>query len=145
MSEKEKSVPPTQEAETKEKPYTLRRLNDEDLWPVLDIIGKVFPDDASKLIASTLLEVTEGDTIDKAKLDKAISRVGADVVVKLATAVMKNMKLVKNEVYALLADVSGIPAEEIKKMPFGTSPMMIWDMVKNETNADFFAAVSKSL
>lgn len=152
MSNKENNVVDMREAANKatqkatdEKPYTLRRLNDEDMWPVLDIIGKVFPDDVSKLIAATMLDVAEGDTTDKDKMNKAVSKVGADVLVKLVVAVLKNMKLVKDDVYTLLSSVSGIPAKDIKKMPFGTTPMMIWDVVKNESNADFFTAVSKLL
>ena len=152
MSNKENNVVDMQGAATKaaqqvtnEKPYTLRRLNDEDMWPVLDIIGKVFPDDVSKLIAATMLDVSEGSTTDKDKLNKAVSKVGADVLVKLVVAVLKNMKLVKDDVYTLLSGVSGIPVEDMKKMPFGTTPMMIWDIVKNESNADFFTAVSKLL
>lgn len=148
MSNVENNVVEMQETNqeaTQEKPYTLRRLNDEDMWPVLDIIARVFPDDVSKLIAATMLDITEGDAADKDKVNKAISKVGADVVVKLMVAVLKNMKLVKNDVYTLLSGVSGIPVEELKKMPFGTTPMMVWDIVKNESNADFFSAVSKLL
>lgn len=152
MSNKENNVVDMPEAANKavqkaanEKPYTLSRLNDEDMWPVLDIIGKVFPDDVSKLIAATMLDVAEGDITDKDRLNKAVSKVGADVLVKLVVAVLKNMKLVKDDVYTLLSSVSGIPVDDIKKMPFGTTPMMIWDVVKNESNADFFTAVSKLL
>ena len=47
--------------------------------------------------------------------------------------------------YELLADVSGIPAKEIEEMEFGTTPMMIWDIVKNEKNACFFSVLSKLL
>ena len=118
--------------EMTERPYTLRRLKDKDLWPILDIIGKVFPGDLSSMFAQIM---TGG---------KDLEAVGAEVVMKLVMAVIRNMDKVEEEVYALLADVSGIAAEEIKEMAFGTTPMMIWDMVKNEKNADFFVAVSKS-
>lgn len=117
--------------EMNERPYTLRRLKDKDLWPVLEIIGKVFPNDLSNIFAQIM---TGGKTIDQ---------VGAEVVMKLVVSVIKNMGSVHDEVYALLADVSGIPAKEIEEMEFGTTPMMIWDIVKNEKNAGFFVAVSK--
>ena len=118
--------------ETMERPYTLRRLKDKDLWPVLNIIGQVFPGDLSSMFAQIM---TGGKTIDQ---------VGAEVVMKLVVAVIRNMGNVHDDVYALLSDVSGIPAEEIEEMEFGTTPMMIWDIVKNEKNASFFVAVSKS-
>lgn len=118
--------------EMTERPYTLRRLKDKDLWPILNIIGQVFPGDLSGIFA----QIMTGN--------KNIEQVGAEVVMKLVVAVMRNMDTVEDEVYELLSDVSGIPAEEIGEMAFGTTPMMIWDIVKNEKNADFFVAVSKS-
>jgi hypothetical protein len=118
--------------EMTERPYTLRRLKDKDLWPILDIIGKVFPGDLSSMFAQIM---TGG---------KDLEAVGAEVVMKLVMAVIRNMDKVEEEVYDLLADVSGIRADDIKEMAFGTTPMMILDIVKNEKNADFFVAVSKS-
>ena len=116
---------------TEEKPYTLRRLKDKDLWPVLDIIGKVFPDNLS----STFVEVATGQ--------KSVQEIGGIVIMRLVTAIIRNLKTVHDEVYEFLSDVSGIPAAEIEEMPFGTTPNMIWDIVKSEKNADFFKEFSK--
>lgn len=46
---------------------------------------------------------------------------------------------------ALLSDLSGIPADEIPEMPFGTTPSMIWDVVNDAKNANFFGELSKLL
>ena len=116
---------------TEEKPYTLRRLKDKDLWPVLDIIGKVFLDNLS----STFVEVATGQ--------KSVQEIGGIVIMQLVTAIIRNLKTVHDEVYEFLSDVSGIPAAEIEEMPFGTTPNMIWDIVKSEKNADFFKEFSK--
>lgn len=118
--------------EMTERPYTLRRLKDKDLWPVLNIIGQVFPGDLSTVFADIM---TGG---------KSVEQVGAEMVAKLGVAVIRNMGIVHDDVYALLSDVSGIPAEEIQEMEFGTTPMMIYDIIKNEKNASFFEVVSKS-
>ena len=134
MSDKEMNVlneTEIEETEAIEKPYTLRRLQDGDLWPVLDIIGKVFPDDLEKAFA----QMVNGE--------KNIREIGAVAVVRMVVAVLKNMNRVHDEVYDLLSSVSGIPAKDIEKMEFGTTPAMIWDIVKNEKNAGFFRAVSK--
>ena len=48
-----------------------------------------------------------------------------------------------DDVYNLLSDVSGIPAADIPNMEFGTTPMMIWDIVGNEKNCGFFKVLSK--
>lgn len=119
-----------QQEETK-RPYELRRLKDSDLWPVLDIIGKVFPGELSTVFAQLVSK------------EKTVEEVGVTVVMRLVVAVIKNMNKVHDEVYAFLSDVSGIPIEEIEDMEFGTTPMMIWDIVRNEKNNSFFGVASK--
>ncbi len=119
--------------ETVERPYTLRRLKDKELFPVLGIISEVFPDDLSPIF------------IKLASKEKNVREVGALASVKIVLAILKNMDKVQDEVYALLSEVSGIPAKEIGEMEFGTTPMMIWDIVNNEKNAGFFKVLSKLL
>lgn len=119
--------------ETVERNYTLRRLKDKDLFPILDILSKVLPEDLTVLLATA------------ARKGKKIDDIGAAVTLKLITAVCKNINKVHDEVYELLSDVSGIPAKEIEDMEFGTMPMMIRDIVKNEKNAGFFSVLSKLL
>ena len=113
------------------KAYTLRPLKDKDLWPVLDILGKVFPDDLSKVFAKVALG------------EQSIKKAGAEAIMKLVVAVLKNINTVHDEVYTLLSDLSGIPAEEIEEMEFGTTPSMIWDIVGDAKNLSFFKAVAK--
>ena len=114
-----------------EKPYELRRLKDRDLFPILGIISEVFPDELSTVF------------VQLATKEKTVAEVGAMAILKLVLAVIKNMGKVQDEVYALLSDVSGIPAEEIADMEFGTTPRMIWDIVDNEKNCGFFKVLSK--
>lgn len=120
-----------EQEEIMEKPYTLRRLRDRDLFPVLNIISEVFPDELSSVFVQVSTK------------EKSVQEVGAMAIMKLVLAVMKNMDKVQDEVYALLSDVSGIPAAEIQEMEFGTTPMMIWDIVANEKNSGFFTVLSK--
>jgi hypothetical protein len=117
--------------EVMERPYTLRRLKDRDLFPILGIIGEVFPDDLAKVFVQLTTK------------EKTVQEVGATAVLKIVLAVLKNMDKVKDEVYALLSDVSGIPAADIAEMEFGTTPNMIWDIISNEKNNSFFKVLSK--
>ncbi len=120
-----------EQEEVMEKPYTLRRLVDRDLFPILGIISEVFPDD----LAKTFVQLSTKE--------KSVQEVGAMAVMKMVLAVLKNMDKVKDDVYNLLSDVSGIPAEDIQNMEFGTTPSMIWDIVNNEKNNGFFKVLSK--
>ena len=120
-----------EQEEAMEKPYTLRRLVDRDLFPILGIISEVFPDDLAKVF------------VQLSTKEKTVQEVGAMAVMKMVLAVLKNMDKVKDDVYNLLSDVSGIPAEDIQNMEFGTTPNMIWDIVNNEKNNGFFKVLSK--
>ena len=119
-----------------EKPYTLRDLNDEDLYTVIEILGKALPEEAKESFAQA---VTNEDG-KKKPLEKIGGMIGFDIF----RFIMKNMKAVKEEVYAFLSDLSGIPAADIKKMPFGTTPRMLKEVFENEKNADFFKELFKS-
>ena len=122
--------------ESTAKPYTLRRLNDEDLFTVVEILGAALPEEAKQAFAQKFTgEKTEQN------VEKRGAMIGFDIV----KYIMKNIKACKAEVYALLSDLSGIPAEEIKKMPFGTTPNMLKEIFQNEKDTDFFTELSKLL
>jgi len=132
MDNMEKTLPVEAPAETEKKaPWTLRRLNDDDLWPLLDIIAEVLPED----LADMFLDLSSGA--------KKIDEVGAAMFVRLLRAVLKDIRKVRGPVYELLSSVSGIPAADIPKMGFGTTPKMIYAIIKNEGGADFLAELSK--
>lgn len=113
------------------KAYTLRSLKDVDLFPILDIITKVLPEDLSEVF----VQLTTGQ--------KSLDEIGGVVVYRIIVSVLKNISTVHDELYALLSDLSGIPAENIQNMPFGTTPAMIWDVVADAKNASFFKVLSK--
>lgn len=119
--------------EVEEEPvsYTLRRLVDRDLFPVLDILGRVLPDE----LATIFVQV--------ATKEKKVEEVGMVVMMRLIKAICQNIGKVDEELYDFLSDVSGIPADELAEMPFGTTPMMLLDIVKNEKNVGFFKVLSK--
>lgn len=114
-----------------ERKYELRSMKDCDLYPVLKIISRVFPDD----LAPIFIQVASGQ--------KKLEEIGVLVATKMVVAIMGNMGKVKDDLYAFLSDLSGIPAEEIEEMEFGTTPMMIWDVFNNARNTGFFKVLSK--
>lgn len=127
MSDKERI-----EMEETKKPYTLRRLDGEDLWPVLDIVGKVLPDD----LAPVFTEIATGE--------KSAAEVGGVVMFRLVSAIVKDIKKVKPEVYEFLTSVSGLAKDEINALGLMAVPKMIWEIYNAEKNVDFFGDASKS-
>lgn len=132
MSKKE-NVEMTEEVTEEVKPYKLRSLKDKDFYPMLDIITATLPDD----LADVFVQLATGE--------KSVDEIGGMVVYKIAVSVLKNVSAIPDKIYPLLSDLSGIPADEIPEMPFGTTPSMIWDIVADAKNASFFRALSKLL
>lgn len=132
MSEKE-NIEMTEEVTEEVKPYKLRSLKDKDFYPMLDIITATLPDD----LADVFVQLATGA--------KSVDEIGGMVVYKIAVSVLKNVSAIPDKIYPLLSDLSGIPADEIPEMPFGTTPSMIWDIVADAKNASFFRALSKLL
>lgn len=132
MSEKE-NIEMTEEVTEEVKPYKLRILKDKDFFPMLDIITATLPDD----LADVFVQLATGE--------KSVDEIGGMVVYKIAVSALKNVSAIPDKIYPLLSDLSGIPADEIPEMPFGTTPSMIWDIVADAKNASFFRALSKLL
>lgn len=132
MSEKE-NIEMTEEVTEEIKPYKLRSLKDKDFYPMLDIITATLPDD----LADVFVQLATGE--------KSVDEIGGMVVYKIAVSVLKNISAIPDKIYPLLSDLSGIPADEIPEMPFGTTPSMIWDIIADAKNASFFRALSKLL
>ena len=114
------------------KAYELRSLKDKDLYPMLDIVTAALPDD----MAPILISLTMGE--------KTVEEIGATVVYKIVVTALRNASLMQDKIYPMLSDLSGIPVEELPEMPFGTTPSMVWDVVKDAKNASFFTEFSKS-
>lgn len=132
MSKKE-NIEMTEEVTEEVKPYKLRSLKDKDFYPMLDIITATLPDD----LADVFVQLATGE--------KSVDEIGGMVVYKIAVSVLKNVSAIPDKIYPLLSDLSGIPADEIPEMPFGTTPSMILDIVADAKNASFFRALSKLL
>lgn len=131
-AKKQAAAPET--AGKEERPYTLRSLKDGDLLPLLRLLRKL----GLKSFKRAFLQLAEG---------KSAKEIGVDVVIDMADTMIEALDSEKaaEDIYALYADLSGIPAEEIREMEFGTLPMMIFDSIQEARNATFFKVLAKLL
>lgn len=116
-----------------EKPYTLRNLKDGDLFPLLQIFKKI----GIKDFKDAFFQVAEGE--------KSLKDLGILATIDMADILIGNLGKAEEEIYSLWSSISGIPAEEIREMEFGTLPMMIVDTFKGVKNTTFFKVLSRLL
>ena len=119
--------------EVVERPYTLRKFKDGDLWPLLQILKKIGIKDCKE----AFVQVASGE--------KTVKDIGILAAFDLADILIGNLTKVEEEVYSLYSDMSGIAADDIKAMEFGTLPLMIMDSFNEVKNTSFFKVLSKLL
>ena len=116
-----------------ERPYTLRKLKDKDLFPLLNILKKIGIKDCKE----AFIQVASGE--------KTVKQIGIMASFDLADILIGNLPYVLDEAYELWSDISGISVDEIKDMEFGTLPLMIIDTFSEARNTSFFKVLSKFL
>ena len=119
--------------EVVERPYTLRKFSDGDLFPILKILKKIGIKDCKE----AFVQVASGE--------KTLKQIGILASFDLADILIGNLTKVEEEVYSLYSGLSGIPADEIRAMEFGTLPLMIMDSFNEVKNTSFFKVLSKLL
>lgn len=122
------------EEEVIERGYTLRKLKDGDLMPLLRILRNL----GLKEFKDVVLAAANG---------KDVQEIGVSVLINIADKVIDNLdnQGVSEEIYSFYSGLSGLPVEEIKEMEFGTLPLMIYDSFSEVKNTSFFKVLAKFL
>lgn len=122
-----------------ERPYKLRVLKDKDLFLMLKILKKIGIKDFKNAF---IQKQSDKQAVDG---ENAVRNIGILTAFDMADMLLDNLEKVEEELYALWSDISGIPADEMKEMEFGTLPLMILDTFSNARNSSFFRVLSKFL
>lgn len=129
------------ESVPEEKTYTFRPLETTDMFLMFKLLNKIgFKEMKDNEGLKKTLFLFMGGTAD-GKVD--VNQLGMDIFFELAAVLFDAIPKAENEIYALLASVANMKADEIKKQPPVTTFEMIIDFIKKEEFGDFFRAVSK--
>ena len=124
-----------------EKPYTLKRLQSRDVFPMLRILSKIGVAEMKECFSSPAV----AEAIDKAQAsgkDADLSSVGVNVVFEIAGVIVNNIPKCEQDIYAFLAQLSGMKAEDIANMDAVVFFEMIVDVIKKPEFKDFMKVVS---
>ena len=130
--------------EEQAKAYELRELTADDMFPMFQIISKIgikefkscFESEHVKKLAA---ELASG----KASRDELKATVGVTVAFDIASVILSNLANCKDDIYALLAQLSGMSVKNIGKLPMVTFMQMIVEVIKKKEFTDFFQAAVK--
>lgn len=134
-----------------ERPYTLRKLQDADLFPLLQLLRKLgfkeVKDLYNKHKDNVKFNPADYATEEEAKeaLDKLQKEQGIEIMFELADFILSKLDTHSNSIYEFFSGLAGVTADDIKKMEFGTLPLMIYDSFSEVKNTAFFKVLSKLL
>ncbi|WP_407399682.1 hypothetical protein [Treponema sp.] len=119
-----------------EMPYELRALTAKDIFPMLKIISKIGINDIKQCFEAE-------SVMNAVKTNAKPAAVGLPVLMEVARVIIDHLPNCENEIFAFLANMSGMTKKDIADLPMGVFASMIVDLLKKEEFKDFFAAVAK--
>lgn len=127
------------------KPYTFRKLGADDMFLMFNIIKaiglKEFKGCLEGDAVAKMIDAVKDSGDDKSK-EEALLAVGAGVALDVVDLVIGNLPKCKNDIYQLLAQVSGLSEDEVKGDMIMFTEMVI-DFVHKEEFPAFIKVVSK--
>ncbi len=123
-----------------EKKYELRRLNASDIFMMSKILSSIGIKEFRKCFDSENI----GELVKGTKTEDAAAKVGVAVMFDIAGIVLDNLPSCEKYVYAFLANLSGLKADEIAALPMAEFAEMVVDVIKKEDFRDFMKVVSRS-
>ena len=121
--------------------YTLRPLEADDLFSMLEIINKIGVEDAKKCF----LTIDIAETMKEKEGDEKIAAVGMKVMLELATLLVQKLPLCKVEVCRFLASLAQVEEEKVVHMQIVPFTRMLMDVFQKDELKDFFQLVFGSL
>ena len=152
FDESKENTPEIIEKPTERKrPYKLRALCAEDIFPVLTIVKKIgikeFKECFNKEALDNVVDVfVNGAKNNGSENDNTLAAVGLSIlpsVLDVVDVLLNNIPKCENDLYKFLESISDLSIEEIKKLPMSDFIGMIIDIVKKEEFKDFFKVVSE--
>lgn len=119
-----------------ERNYTLRDLKSDDIFLVVGIINKIGIKEMKSCFESQDVRKAISGAAGGEEAD--LSSVGVTVMLEIASLILAHLPDCKKEIYALLAELSGMNQAEIAELPFRTFVRMVKDVIRKDEFKDFF-------
>ena len=139
-------------ANEKKKPYEFKRLDFDNIFPMMNLIDKIGVEKVASLTDNeAIMKLIQGKK--PMKLDEegnevvdneAQMKLLASAIVAIGGLLIKSLKTCRNELYEVLSSASNLSVEEISRLPIKYSYLMIYDFIKKDDFKDFFTEVMDS-
>jgi hypothetical protein len=124
------------------KPYTFRKLSAEDMFLMFRIIKKIGVNEFKKCFEGEALDTLVTGFKNSGGDDKALTAIGVSIGFDAVDLILGNLPKCEKEIYQLLAQVSGMTEDDVKKDMILFTEMVV-DFVKKDEFPDFIKVVSR--
>ena len=132
-----------------EKSYTMRELEGDDAFLMIRILSKIGIDRLKTCMEANSVKaavrVMMNNQADSAAKEEAVSSIGVAMMLEIACAVLERLPDCRDEIYNLLAQVTGKSFEEIAHMKLIPLTKMIKEFFRKPEFKDFFTEVYELL
>lgn len=118
--------------------YELRDICSKDLFTMMQIVRKIGVGEFKK--AFTGIEIF---TDSEGNLD--LEKMGIPIAMELGSILIENLPNAETDIYNFLKNLSGVPVEQLQKMPPAEFLEMILAVVRKPEFKDFFTVLSRQL
>lgn len=143
----------------KKKPYQLRKLAADDIFPIARIIGKlgideliscIADDDITEILMKLLkrkklmkkndeqVEMSQENEGENKEFDTETFVAGGVVITRIINKVLLRLDDCRTDIYIVLSNLSGIQHEDIKKLDAEIFLEMITDIIMKEEFKNFY-------
>lgn len=125
------------------KAFILRDLTAEDIFPMFQIISKIGVREFKSCFESETVRKAIEEMGSSAEDQSKLNAVGLSVAVDMAGVILSNVHKCKDDIYQLLAQLSGMQKKDIAALPMQVFIEMIIAVVRKDEFKDFFKGVTK--
>ena len=127
---------------SEEKTYTLRELEGDDIFLMSSVIKKIGVVRIRACLESASIKsamgIMLGNGVEESKKEEAMNKIGIAVMLEITGTVIESLPECKEEIYNLLASVSGMKRDDIAHMKIVPLIRMIKDFFRKPEFRDFF-------
>lgn len=127
--------------------YNIRKFTADDIFPMCSLLSKIGIEDVKSVISPDVFNKIRKIDTDKSldaetKLTQKNS-ISYGVVLSILNLILKNISLVKTDLYEFMGSVCGVSAEEIQNLSMAEFTKTLFEITKSEDFKDFFKAVAE--
>ena len=121
----------------------LRNLKSKDLFLMFQIINKIGIRKLKEVMSPEAVTEIMAAVADDGNAENITERVGLSLVIDIAGILFEGLPRCQNELFSLMAELSGKTVKEIEELPPADLMDAIVELVNKQEFPDFFKAASK--